>query len=1151
MRLARLDLTRYGKFTDRVLDFGPRPPAGSADLHLVYGPNEAGKSTAFSAFLDLLFGMEARSRYNFLHPYNTMRVGGLVEFAGGAQELFRLKRAGASLFDAASRPLSEALVGGELGGIDRAGYRTMFSLDDETLEAGGEGILASKGDLGQLLFSASAGLAELSRTLGDIRLEADGFHKPKKHGTALSELKTRLADCKARRDAIDTFAAQHAQLAAGRDRAAAAYAEARATLLAARARHEALARLLGALPRLAALRDARRELAALDPLPEPPAAWTAELPDLARREIALDAELRGGDAAVAALVAEVASVAVDLEALRWAERADRMAEARARHRAAARDLPELRQALRDAERAASALVRSLGRPEGDDPAGAVIPAAAVGSLRGLIERRSGVVARLAGAERERAAAQMLLAEARDRLGDADPDGRGSDRLAAAVAALRGSDHAARLRLAERALPRLAEALDERMRDLAPWSGDSAALAGLRLPDIAGYEASLVARAEAEARHARAAEDAERLGAERDRLRAEADALGAVAGVVGDGEAGALRAARERAWAEHRARLDAASADAFEDVMRRDDIVTGARFGRAGDVAKLHHVHLALATLEVDLAAAERRTDAALAARDEARAAVSAALRPVAPPLPEAVAARLGSWAGRRGAALAAAAALREGTRDRDEAAADLAGARDAVAAALGEAGVEHDPAAPLDRLLAAAGAALDRAAALKGLRDLAEDRKRDADERARALAEAEAADLGWRAAWAEACAAAGLGEGSPSVDAVGEVLKASAELVPLLGTRASLAERIASAERDGDAFAADVVAMEAALGMAGDGSLDGRDNAILRRVAEARRNAEARADGERRLAEARERRAAAAEAALAVGQRRAAMAELFGVDTLADVEAKLRDVARRTDLRGQAAAAEREIGDALHVPDAAAAEAALDGLDRDALAAERAELEPRLGDLDERARELFAASARAQDAIEAVGGDDAVARIEGERRTLLVDVEDQARRYLRLRAGVAAAEAALRAYRDRHRSAMMGRASEAFRDISRGAYTGLATQPDKDAEVLLGVSADGSTKLAADMSKGTRFQLYLALRIAGYHEFAATRRAVPFVADDIMETFDDVRAEETFRLFAGMAKVGQVIYLTHHRHLVEVARAACPGVAVHDLSAAA
>ncbi len=85
------------------------------------------------------------------------------------------------------------------------------------------------------------------------------------------------------------------------------------------------------------------------------------------------------------------------------------------------------------------------------------------------------------------------------------------------------------------------------------------------------------------------------------------------------------------------------------------------------------------------------------------------------------------------------------------------------------------------------------------------------------------------------------------------------------------------------------------------------------------------------------------------------------------------------------------------------------------------------------------------------------------------------------------------------------------------------------------------------MSKGTRFQLYLALRLAGYAEFAAVRPTVPFIADDIMETFDEPRSHEVFRLFGDMAGLGQVIYLTHHRHLCDIARAVVPGVRVHEL----
>ena len=129
----------------------------------------------------------------------------------------------------------------------------------------------------------------------------------------------------------------------------------------------------------------------------------------------------------------------------------------------------------------------------------------------------------------------------------------------------------------------------------------------------------------------------------------------------------------------------------------------------------------------------------------------------------------------------------------------------------------------------------------------------------------------------------------------------------------------------------------------------------------------------------------------------------------------------------------------------------------------------------------------------------------------------------------------------------MARASDAFQTISRGSYRGLATQPDKDSEMLVAVSADGGSKLVSSLSKGTQFQLYLALRVAGYHEFATSHRPVPFLADDIMETFDDFRAEEAFGLFAGMAQAGQVVYFTHHLHLCRIARKVCPGVTIHEL----
>jgi uncharacterized protein YhaN len=238
----------------------------------------------------------------------------------------------------------------------------------------------------------------------------------------------------------------------------------------------------------------------------------------------------------------------------------------------------------------------------------------------------------------------------------------------------------------------------------------------------------------------------------------------------------------------------------------------------------------------------------------------------------------------------------------------------------------------------------------------------------------------------------------------------------------------------------------------------------------------------------------------------------------------------------------------LAVDNTGQAMAALYGLALDSLEIEKAEIERRLADFDERIQAQLVRVTRAADRLEAIGGDSAVARIDAERRTILLDIEEKAVRFIELKLGVMAAKNALRLYRERHRSSMMARASDAFALMTRGQYSGLTTQPVKGGEILIAMQRDGQSKVADALSKGARFQLYLALRLAGYYEFAQVRSSVPFIADDIMETFDHVRSEEVFRLFGEMARTGQVIYLTHHQHLCEIAREVVPGVRIHELA---
>lgn len=1157
MRLRRLDLTRYGKFTDYSIDFGERH-AGEPDLHVIYGPNEAGKSTTFAAFLDVLFGIGTQSSFDFLHPYSTMRIGAALEFGGETREFARIKRPQNSLLDAEDRPVPEAVIRAEIAGIERDAYRTMFSLDDETLEKGGESILASRGDLGQLLFSASAGLAHLSHKLLDLRAEADGFYKFRARSGALAELKGRLAALKSEREHIDTLASEYARLVETRDRAAGQYDEAVAARASIHARMDEIQRHVAALPRLVALRADRERLAPLAGLPEAPPGWAAALPELQKEEIELGVQSQASEEEIERLRQEIQAIVVDETALRQSGGLDRLSELRARHITAEKDVPERRLQLRQIDLQVSGILQRIERGGEAQPQQLVLTATTAGRLRELIETRSGIDAALRNAEEELAEARRRLAEAAGRLPKDDRDGPASqDReravaaLAATVDALRSADHQVRSRVAERARSAAQEALDERLLALKPWQGTVEQLVAMTVPRpdmLQGWHAS---RRESEALRARHEGEIERFTTQIRHIEAERAGLAATTGVVTDREAAEIRTLREQAWAAHRRDLAVASADLFEAALRHDDLIGAGRHSHMSELARLHQSGQALAVAQADLARAGELGERAAAALGRIDAEVANAIRLMAPfGSPGASLEELEDWLARRAKALEARDSVRAAERDLRSAGADAGEALAQLRAALERAGLPFAPDGDFGAVLAEAQAGLDREAQQRRLRGELEDRQRDVALRERAVEQARTQERGWVEAWSDACRGSWLGAGGavPALDVVREILVAMADLAPALEKRAGLVDRIDKMEKDQATFREEVVALAGAVGIASDAMpLLDMVREIVDKVRAAGAGQDRRAQLLTRLEAAQDRQRTLVERlGIHVGQTQR-MTAFFAVASLAEVAEKLDQVERRQALQDRMREAERDICEAMRVLDLRGAEAALDSAARPALEAELSELKVRFEDQDRRCHALFAARSTALDQVEAIGGDARVAEIEERRRTTLLEIEDGALRYFQLRAGIAAAEQALALYRERHRSSMMERASAAFRTISRGAYAGLAAQPGKDGETLIALSGSGGSKAADELSKGTRFQLYLALRVAGYHEFAKARRPVPFVADDIMETFDDFRAEEAFRLFADMAQAGQVIYLTHHQHLCEIARRVCPTARLHRL----
>lgn len=1161
MRLNRLDLTRYGKFTDHRIDFGPAAASG-CDLHIVYGPNEAGKSTLFSAWLDLLFGIGAQSSYNFLHPYPNMRIGAAIEIDGRTQEFVRIKRQQNSLLDNRDQPVSDGALLSGLGGLDRDSYQTMFSLDDESLEQGGESILASRGDLGELLFSASAGLGDLSQRLSAIRTETEDFYKPRAQKRILGELKAELAELKTERDRIDTQASKFAQLSKELEEARARHDEAGGERKRLRVRLAEIDRLLTARPRLAELERLQAGLEPLSDLPDVAPEWRQQVRDLGEQEAALEAAGAALEAEIERLTAEREALDVDATMLALQDRLGELARLRTRHDAAEDDIPKLRLGLGGIDGRIEQYLARLGQPTGSIAAELLLDTSRTAALRELIDARASLDVRLAAARKEATDALANRDEAQAHLlsagGAPEPGAPGLQQgrmaaLAEMLALLRNDNHDQRCLTASRAAAAARETCRALIETLAPWTGETGQLRAMLPPSaetIRGWKSGIE---ELNRKRISAEEEIARHGQTLKRLEAEAAAITRPGALPSNAQTQALRTVRDKAWETHKARLDPETAATFETAMHAHDEAANRRAAHLSEVARLNEIAMQSDIARAGLEGAETARAGIDKALSDLSDRIAAAIGQLSPALPAGMTPEaLQQWLDRRDQVLRADDTLQADVRALEIAEQDRSTAASRLHRALSPLDPEAGPDEDLEALLARAQTLVSREAKLDGYRQALAEQERMLARRQRDVENTEAEAQAWMLAWKQACDGCWLGNAgkAPTAAEVREALPLLAELATAIHERDGLADRIAKMQRDQADYAA---ALQATASEAGLDTRDTPPAAIARQLADRLAMAEkanARHDDlTRQIEQALARQRTHAETRAAHAARKAQMLEALGADSLPDAALRTDQALERRQLGQRTSQIADELCEALGVASLDEARSRLETADATELNAEKQELEASLETLDAEIQHLFAARTRASDAINAVGGDDAVARIEQKRKTTLLAIAEGAERYLRLSAGVIAMEQALTLYRERHSSSMMQRASEAIRTISRGRYTGLASQPDKGRELLIAIQNDGTSKQAAEMSKGSRFQLYLALRVAGFHEFAATRETVPFIADDIMETFDDFRAEETFRLFAGMASVGQVIYLTHHRHLCDIARSVCPDVTIHELTA--
>jgi len=1130
MRVKQLRLERFGRFYGQEITFGS---ANDQDFHLIYGPNEAGKSTIFAAMEDLFFGISNKSKYAFKFEQALLRVAAQIEADGAVREIARIVDKKAALTDHLNAPLPESVFGPELERMDRQAYRAMFSLNEASLRAGGRDILDAKGDVAEILFGASLGLAAVSERLRAMREEAESLFAPASPSKRLYKLRADLKEVRERQKAADLNAAAFDKLQTTRDVTDAADKEANAKRQAAWRTLERLRRLDGALQNFADYRDDAPKLADLGGLPSPPAHMAERATALQAAEAELRTRAMTAEQRLEGLQREIDKLPADAPALAALDRMEALEGLAGKHRGALESIPNRLQDIAELSREVDAVTARLGDGRDRPPEAYRLPPDVLAELDGLAGEFILLDAKAKTSEtelenaREAAVAGVNLT----------PETRAQ--LKGALEQTNKGDPESDLRRTEDALADASESLADALADLAPWRGDADALAAQETPSAQEIEdwrarALAIASDAADLRSRReAAQDARH-------ARQIADAGAALPPGVDDAAFGDMRDARDALWREHLARLDAESADAFWRKANEVDAAGDARLANADALAAARRAEAedareALELAKLDAAAADNvATQAAL--DEEVTAAATALGLPDRTIPPEALA----RWLALRETALNERKRRSAARRAVEAARTHLDALGEALRQALHAAGVDVSAQADLPTLRALAADASEKARAGAEAAQAIERRQKQHDDALAALAQ-------WRERWTAAIQGSWLeetGAGAAFLRAAQHDLNRLREKLDVI---TDLRSRIRQMEQDKADFAAIADELAATLHLAPNAG----DPLALAAAIRERAQAAVKNDALRRqLEEQRDREietlnACAAEKTILGGE----VDEILSFLNVADLK-QAQETFARIEMRDRLEAAQERRASALiratGAETIAAALEAFEGRSETDLAVEIKEAETLAEALETEALEANAAAREAAKAFEQASGDADAALLEQERQTKLLEIEQETRRYLRLKFGVAAAERAMAHYRDKHRSAMLEKASAAFARITRGSFRRLETQLVGGKETLLAIRADGAAPIKDfEMSEGTRAQLYLALRIAAYFDFEGS--PPPFVADDILETFDDDRAAETFQALTEMSGRGQVIYLTHHAHLIDIFRRVAPSATVHRL----
>jgi uncharacterized protein YhaN len=1155
MRIDRLDLIAYGPFTDKVLDLSD----GMSGLHLIYGDNEAGKSTSLRALIGWLFGIQARTNDNFLHGNPQLRIGGKLRLSDDKTlEFVRRKGTKGTLLDPSTgESLDDSILTPFLpGGMDENLFTKLYGIDHVRLVAGGKELLNQSGDLGQALFSAAVGTASLREILSDLRNGAEALFKPRASTKVVNQAIADFKNAKRRIKEASLPVAEWKKLKKELADTLAAIEEAEENIKfknKEKSRLDRFNRVKGALAERRAVIERIDELGEVLLLPED----FGETFKTARNTLRSIKEIKAkAQAKLARLKEDAGKIDVRTELLENEEHILGLYKEIGGVEKALQDRPQQDAKRRLLRSEAEQLLKGV-RPD--------LKVADADQLRPLTNNKKWIadLARqhsllkqkqentertVRDLEDEQSAIKKELAEQAESSLDL------GELKAAVATARKAGDLEQRLDEAQKRSSEDNEACQNEFSRLGRFSGTVATLLKTAMPlaeTLDTFEKHFDALSDEAKDLDRIKKD---LAEERKRAEQSLSALLLASDAPTIAELEDSRTVRNNGWhlikrkyiekidAEEEIAAYAHDSDLptlYEQKVGEADHISDQLRLASDKVVKRADLEAKLEDLKARLKATTDETERVATCqvacqKDWNLIWEQLAIKPGTPR-------EMKQWLLKVGHLLSNVRAARVVSGEARNLAAECKALRQAIASQIARFDDAIDP-NPMsleamislcEQRIAQEEAALERKRQLEhSIRDLSVRSKRAIED----LASIENDRAGWSKEWAQAISGLGL-EPDAHPERATEVFENLLAFFDKFDKSEELRRRIYGIDQVFEQFRQRVLAFAERIGFKTD---DKNTVAIAMQLnRELTRAREARVSFEKIQSQEKETAAEIEDAELTIRSTQdqlAALRDQALVKTDDELEAALDRSRAMRDLNHRLETVERELarnGDGLSIQEL---ENDADELDADAVEDELGRVSKELEDFQAARDKLRDRRQTVQNEMQAKDGSDLAAAASEEAEQHLAAMVSGIEQYLRLQIAALILEQRIEEYRQKNQAPVLARAGQLFAKLTLGSFANLRDELNESGvPILLGVRPNDLEVAVDQMSDGTRDQLYLALRLATLEQHLQAGEPMPFVVDDILIGFDDNRTKVCLEVLAELAANTQVLVFTHHRRVVELA----------------